>query len=195
MGTEVKGMTIMGEEALRAAFREAMSDVATAVTVVTSHVGGVPHGTTVSAFASLSMTPPMVLVALDRSSSLLRVIRQSRRFGVNVLGRHQAGLGLAFARKGGAEKFDGVAWSFDGVLPRLARAPGWIACEAAEFIEGGDHMVVFGRVLAAEALGGDPLTYHARTFGTHRLVPAAVAGPADDWDSDSEFMRVAYCVG
>jgi serine/threonine-protein kinase RsbW len=48
---------------------------------------------------------------------------------------------------------------------------------------------------AAEALGGDPLTYHAGTFGTHRLAPAAVAGPADDWDSDSEFMRIAYCVG
>jgi flavin reductase (DIM6/NTAB) family NADH-FMN oxidoreductase RutF len=192
---EVEGMAIMEEEALRAAFRGVMADVATAVTVVTSHVGGVPHGTTVSAFASLSMTPPMVMVALDRSSGLLRAIRESRCFGVNVLGRQQAGLGLAFARKGGAEKFDDIGWSFDMGLPRLARVPGWIACEAAEFIEGGDHIVVFGRVLAAEALGGAPLTYHARTFGTHRLVPAAVAGPADDWDSDSEFMRVAYCVG
>ena len=188
-------MAIMEEEALRAAFRRVMADVPTAVTVVTSQVGGVPHGTTVSAFASLSMTPSMVMVALDRSSGLLRVIGESRRFGVNVLGRHQAGLGLAFARKGGAEKFDGVTWSFDGALPRLARAPGWIACEATEFIEGGDHLVVFGRILAAEALGGDPLTYHGRTFGTHRPAPAAVAGPADDWDSDSEFMRLAYCVG
>lgn len=43
------------------------------------------------------------------------------------------------------------------------------------------------------ALDGDPLTYHARTFGTHCPAPATVAGPADDWDS--EFMRLAYCVG
>jgi flavin reductase (DIM6/NTAB) family NADH-FMN oxidoreductase RutF len=189
-------MTVVDEERLRAAFRAVMADVATAVTVVTSHVDGAPHGTTVSAFASLSMTPPMVMVALDRSSGLLRVIREARCFGVNILGRHQAGLGLAFARKGGAEKFDGVGWSFDNGLPRLAHAPGWIACEAAEFVEGGDHLVIFGRVLAAETLGGSPLTYHARTFGTHRPTPVAVAASGDDaWDDDGEFMRVAYGVG
>lgn len=184
------------DEALRAGFRKAMADVATAVTVVTSHLDGAPYGTTVSAFASLSMTPPMVMVALDRSSGLLRVIRESWCFGVSILGRHQVGLGLAFARKGGTEKFNGVAWSSDNGLPRLAGAPGWIACEAAEFVEGGDHIVIFGRVLAAEALGGRPLTYHARTFGTHRPTPVAVAAPADDgWDDDAEFMRVAYGVG
>jgi flavin reductase (DIM6/NTAB) family NADH-FMN oxidoreductase RutF len=192
---EVETMTTVDEELLRAAFREVMADVATPVTVVTSAVDGVPHGTTVSAFASLSMTPPMVLVALDRSSGLLRVIRKAGSFGINILGRHQARQGLGFARKGGAEKFDGVSWSLDRALPRLAHAPGWIACEAAQFVEGGDHIVIFGRVLAAEALAGGPLTYHARTFGTHRPAPIALAGPAEDWDSDSEFMRVAYCVG
>jgi flavin reductase (DIM6/NTAB) family NADH-FMN oxidoreductase RutF len=192
---EVETMTTMEEEVLRAAFREVMADVATPVTVVTSAVDGVPHGTTVSAFASLSMTPPMVLVALDRSSGLLRVIHEAGYFGVNILGRHQARHGLGFARKGGAEKFHGVSWLSDRGLPRLAHAPGWIACEAGQFVEGGDHIVIFGRVLAAEALGGGPLTYHARTFGTHRPAPVAVVGPAEDWDSDSEFMRVAYCVG
>lgn len=188
-------MTTVDEDVLRASFREVMADVATAVTVVTSSAGGVPHGTTVSAFASLSMTPPMVLVALDRSSGLLRVIRESGTFGVNILGRHQARYGLAFARKGGAEKFDGVTWVADHDLPRLAQAPAWIACEAARFIEGGDHIVIFGRVLAAEALGGGPLTYHARTFGTHHPAPLALTTPSEAWDDDSDFMRVAYCLG
>ena len=67
-------------------FREVMAGVATPVTVVTAMSDGPPHGTTVSAFASLSMNPPMVLVSLDRGSELLSLIQESRRFGVNVLG-------------------------------------------------------------------------------------------------------------
>jgi hypothetical protein len=51
-------------------FREAMAGVPTPVTVATSMAGGLPHGTTVSAFATLSMAPPMVLVSLDRGSDL-----------------------------------------------------------------------------------------------------------------------------
>jgi flavin reductase (DIM6/NTAB) family NADH-FMN oxidoreductase RutF len=67
-------------------FREVMAGVATPVTVVTAMSDGLPHGTTVSAFASLSMNPPMVLVSLDRGSELLSLIQESRRFGVSVLG-------------------------------------------------------------------------------------------------------------
>ena len=54
---------------LRERFREVMAGVATPVSVVTGMAGGLPHGTTVSAFASLSMDPPMVLVSLDRRPS------------------------------------------------------------------------------------------------------------------------------
>jgi anti-sigma regulatory factor (Ser/Thr protein kinase) len=46
---------------------------------------------------------------------------------------------------------------------------------------------------AADALGGESPTNHEPTSGTHRPVPAAVAGPSEDWDN--EFMRLAYCVG
>ena len=111
------------------AFREVMAGVPTPVTVVTTLVDGRPHGTTVSAFASLSMAPPMLLVALDRGSDLLGMVRETMRFGVNVLGAHQSALALSFARKGGTGKFNGVRWEVDHCLPRLPGAPGWLACE------------------------------------------------------------------
>lgn len=152
---------------LMTAFREVMAGVATPVTVVTAMDGGLPHGTTVSAFASLSMNPPMVLAALDRGSALLALIRSSRRFGVNVLGSTQSALALAFGRKGGVGKFNGVAWDVHSGIPRLPGAPGWLACEVAELVDGGDHVIALGNVTAAETLSGDPLTYHARIFGTH----------------------------
>jgi flavin reductase (DIM6/NTAB) family NADH-FMN oxidoreductase RutF len=148
-------------------FREVMAGVATPVSVVTSMADGLPHGTTVSAFASLSMTPPMVLVSLDRGSDLLALVRESGRFGVNVLGATQSALALAFARKGGTGKFSGVRWDVDHGLPRLPGAPGWLACDVSALVEGGDHVVALGTVVAAETLDGRPLTYHGRVFGTH----------------------------
>ena len=165
--------TVIGEAALAATFREVMAGVATPVSVVTSMGDGLPHGTTVSAFASLSMEPPMVLVSLDRGSDLLALVQETRRFGVNVLGADQSSLALAFARKGGTGKFNGVRWEADHGLPRLPGAPGWLACEVSALVEGGDHVVALGTVVAAEATGGRPLTYHGRVFGTHAALEGA----------------------
>lgn len=160
-------MSSVPDLAMQTAFREVMAGVATPVSVVTSVADGLPHGTTVSAFASLSMDPPMVLVALDRGSDLLALVRLAGRFGVNVLGSTQSALALAFARKGGVGKFSGVQWELDHGLPRLPGAPGWLACDVTDLVDGGDHVVALGKVIAAETLGGPPLTYHARVFGTH----------------------------
>lgn len=156
-----------GTGELQARFREVMAGVATPVSVVTSVDGGLPHGTTVSAFASLSMNPPMVLVALDRGSELLALVRGSRRFGVNVLGATQSALALAFAKKGGTGKFAGVPWELRDGLPHLPGAPGWLACDLTDLVDGGDHVLALGTVTAADTVGGTPLTYHARAFGTH----------------------------
>ncbi|MTD53214.1 flavin reductase family protein [Amycolatopsis pithecellobii] len=148
------------------AFTDVMAGVPTPVSVVTAMDGDRPHGTTVSAFASLSLTPPMLLVSLDRRSDLLTLVRASGRFGVNVLSREQAAVAKAFAVKG-ASKFDGIAWRPANDLPRLDGVSGWLACEVSDLVDGGDHVVALGTVLAAESSGLAPLTYHARSFGTH----------------------------
>ena len=151
--------------ALAADFREVMAGVPTPVPVVTVLTDGRPHGTTVSAFASLSMSPPMVLVALDRGSALLGRLAVGHPLGLDVPGHAQAPLAAAFARKGGDE-FAGVPWTEDGGAPRLAGSPGWLACTVPQLVDGGDHVVVRGDVGSAGRSDGAPLTYHARTFGT-----------------------------
>jgi flavin reductase (DIM6/NTAB) family NADH-FMN oxidoreductase RutF len=50
---------------------------------------------------------------------------------------------------------------------RVAGAPGWLACQVADLVDGGDHVVAMGHVLAAETVDGHPLTNHGRLFGTH----------------------------
>src|SRR4051794_26966880 len=90
-------------------FRQAMGQVAAAVAVVTVLDDGAPHGTTVSAFTSLSMEPPMLLVSLDRSSTLLSKLSIGSIVGINVLAAHQDQIALRFARKGD-DKFADVDW-------------------------------------------------------------------------------------
>jgi flavin reductase (DIM6/NTAB) family NADH-FMN oxidoreductase RutF len=156
---------------LQQVFRDVMAAVATPVSVITGIDDEGPHGTTVSAFASLSMTPPMVLVALDRGSDLLALVRKTERFGVNVLGTAHAALAMTFAGKGRG-KFEGVEWRLEDELPRLDGAPGWLACRVDQFVDGGDHVIALGQVVAAETVEGAPLTYHGRVFGTHQALPA-----------------------
>ena len=171
-----------------------MASVAAPVTVVTVMAGERPHGSTVSAFTSLSLDPPMVLVSLDRASDLLSRIRASGSFGVNVLAAGQAALARAFARKGD-DKFDGVAWTAEAGVPRLPGCAGWLACAVERLVPGGDHEVVLGRVIAAEHADFPPLTYHQRSFGTHQAPPApadpAPAGQAAPDQANVRYLRPA----
>jgi flavin reductase (DIM6/NTAB) family NADH-FMN oxidoreductase RutF len=155
--------------------KEAMASVCTPVSVVTGIDGHRPHGTTVSAFASLSMNPPMVLVSLDRGSNLLEIVRATGKFGVNILGSTSAKEALNFARKN-EDKFDGVEWAIDHGVPRLSRSAAWVACEVADVVDGGDHVIVLGAVVGADHGAGEPLTYYRRAFGTHRALAAMDEG-------------------
>jgi flavin reductase (DIM6/NTAB) family NADH-FMN oxidoreductase RutF len=146
-----------------------MASICTPVAVVTSLRDGHVHGTTVSAFASLSLDPPMVLVALGRDSQLLREIRTTGRFGVNVLSSGQQSLAASFARKV-SDKFAGVAWSQVAGVPMLDGVAGFLACSTDRLVDGGDHVVLHAMVRVARALPLAPLTYHLREFGTHTAI-------------------------
>jgi len=147
-------------------FRDLMAAVCAPVTVVTTADGDGPHGSTVSAFASLSLRPPLVTVALDRSSTLLARILATRRLGVNVLGAGDDEIALRFARSA-ADRFTDVAWTPAHGLPRLDCAAGWAVCELEQVVPGGDHLLLIARVVHAESRPAAPLVYGHRTFGTH----------------------------
>ena len=159
---------------LQRAFRAAMAQVCTPVAVVTAvSAEGRPHGTTVSAFSSLSLDPPMVLLCLDRRSELLALLLPGQPFGVNVLLSSQAEVARRFAGKGHG-KFAGTPWTRTREVPRLTGAGAFLACRTERLVDGGDHAIVLGTVTTAEVAtaagtGGDaaPLTYHDRGFGTH----------------------------
>lgn len=161
-------------EQLESDFREAMAHVSAPVTVITTVVDGVPYGSTVSAFASLSVNPPMVLLALDNRGALIHHVRASGRIGINVLSSAQAGLAVRFATRGLPDRFADIDWHLDDGLPRIDGATAWLRCDRITFEPGGDHTVMLGTVSAAETTDVDGLTYYQRRFGS---ATAAISAP------------------
>jgi flavin reductase (DIM6/NTAB) family NADH-FMN oxidoreductase RutF len=150
-----------------AALRQAMGNLPTGLTVVTTSTDGVPHGTTLSAVMSLSMDPPLVLLSLARTSSLLARLRRGGRFGVNVLAADQDQIALRFSQRL-HDRFADLPWTDEDGAPRLTGAHAWVLGEVSSTMPAGDHVLVVGDVLDAEAAGGRPLTYWQRGFGTHQ---------------------------
>ena len=136
-------------------FRAVMGNFATGVTVVTAAGPAGPAGMTANAIASLSLDPLLLLVAFDNTARTLSVVRDSGRFGVNVLAAGQEDLARLFASKAPEDaKFAGVAHSVHDGIPVIDGALAWVGCRLERLVPGGDHTIGIGAVEAAET-GGD----------------------------------------
>jgi len=141
-------------------FRRVLGNFATGVTVVTVAGGeDPPTGITVSAFASVSLDPPLVLVCIDRKAQTHAALQRSGHFPVNVLASGQEDLSRRFASTRG-DKFEGVA-HHRGPLgqPLLEGAVAVMECSTVSAHEHGDHTVFVGRVHHVQTASAGPLLY------------------------------------
>src|SRR5260370_6558026 len=76
-----------------------MGHFATGVTIMSTSAGGRMHGMTVSAFASQSLEPLLILVSVERSTVMHRLVLQNRAFALNILGDQGEGTARLFAHK------------------------------------------------------------------------------------------------
>ncbi len=153
------------------AFRKVMGHFVTGVTVVTTlDPDGRPAGITVNALSSVSLDPPLVIVALDRRRFITPLVHAAGRFAVNILGEHQQALSDCFAGAPvapGREAFCGAAWTpGTSGLPLLDGAIASLECTVVGTDPVGDHDLFIGRV---EALANDdhhpgPLLYYRRRY-------------------------------
>ena len=114
---------------------------------------------TANAVSSLSLDPLLLLVCFDREARTLPIVRETRRFGVNVLATDGADLARRFASKHEG-KFDEVLHEIREGVPVLGGAIAWVACDLAELLPGGDHVIGIGAVTAASERDGDPLLWY-----------------------------------
>jgi flavin reductase (DIM6/NTAB) family NADH-FMN oxidoreductase RutF len=141
-------------------FRRACALFPTGVAVLSTRApDGTPHGLTVNAFCSLSLTPPLVLVAVDRVCSLLETFEKSGHFALNFLSQSQRDLSIRFSEIPEG-RFTGVSWSpgADGA-PLIDGVIGSIECRTTRIIDAGDHRALIGEVVAASVGEGDPLVF------------------------------------
>ena len=142
------------------AFRAILGRFASGVTVATVvDERGRDHGMTVSAFASVSLEPPLVLVCIDDHASIRPIIDRVRYFGVSILAADQEALARRFAAKG--DRFDGVGYERGETgVALLEGALAWLECEVVARHQAGDHAVVVGRVEGGTNHDDRPLLYY-----------------------------------
>ncbi len=137
-----------------------------------------PQGMTANSFTSVSLSPPLVLVCVNRSAAIHRAVVESKAFAVSVLAADQEEVARHFAnhsRPRGRREFDMVGWSPGPVTgaPLIHGTLAWIECELAATYDGGTHSIFLGSVVAStHGPGRDVLLFYGGTF--HR--PALAGG-------------------
>jgi flavin reductase (DIM6/NTAB) family NADH-FMN oxidoreductase RutF len=141
-------------------YRAVLRRFATGVAVVTTWDGERPWGTTVNSFTSVSLRPPLVLVAFDRSRRITSALRATGRYAVNILGEDQQPLSDCFA--GGPVpapvpdrgELCGAAWLTGTTgMPLLKAAIASLECTIVDVHPAGDHVLCIARVDTASAAG------------------------------------------
>jgi flavin reductase ActVB len=148
-----------------ATFRRAMARFPSGVTIVTMiDDAGRRWGFTASAFASLSMEPPQLLVCLDRSANCYPYFREADRFAVSILRADHEALARRFATKG-IDKFANVDFEEGEFrLPLLSDAVATLECQKSALVPGGDHVILIGEPLSIRLRSGTPALLFNQRF-------------------------------
>jgi len=142
-------------------FRAILGRFPSGVTVVTTTAAdGSDNGMTVSAFCSVSLEPPLILICIEKLASAHAALTTAQGFVVNILSAKQEQVARRFAIVD-IDRFDGVGVTrssrgyavLDDVLAVLE-------CNRFATYDGGDHTIILGEVEATRAEGGAPLLYY-----------------------------------
>lgn len=147
------------------AFRRALGNFATGVTVVTAAAAdGRKVGVTANSFNSVSLDPPLILWSIDKRSASHEVFEAASHFAVNVLAADQIDLSNNFARPKDDRFADIVHAPGAGGAPVLADCAARFQCEKYLQVDGGDHWIMLGKVVEFDDFGRAPLLYHQGAY-------------------------------
>lgn len=148
-------------------FRAALSHFPSGVTVVTTRDAARKlHGLTVSAFCSVSLQPPLVLICIESATGSHYAFLESNVFGVNILSTEQAWLSEHFATNSD-DKLAAAEFSLsENGVPLLEHCLVNIECSLKESYVGGDHTIFVGQVESVRIRDGEPLIYYRSDYHT-----------------------------
>ena len=148
-------------------FRAALSRFASGVSVVTTKDAvGKLFGITVSAFCSVSLDPPLVLICIEKTTGSHHAFTESGRFTVNILTESQANISEHFASLL-EDKFSMIDHAVDEHgIPLLQNSLATLQCVLFKTLDGGDHSIFLGLVEHVSVRDDDPLIYFKSTYHT-----------------------------
>ncbi len=143
------------------AFRAVLGRFSSGVTIVTLlDAGGADCGMTVSAFCSVSLEPPLILICVDHAASVQDSMSKAENFTVNILSEGQEALARRFADPE-SDRFAEIGFSRAGNGTAILNdALGYLQCKVITRHSTGDHDIVIGEVEEASAHEGRPLLYY-----------------------------------
>jgi flavin reductase (DIM6/NTAB) family NADH-FMN oxidoreductase RutF/DNA-binding MarR family transcriptional regulator len=180
------------------AFRRCLGQFATGVTVMTGMGEEGPFGVTANSFSSLSLDPPLVLWSIARSSRSLNAFAAADRFAVNILGVEQVALSQLFSSPVD-DRFAGLDWRpGSGGAPVLPGILALLECETEARHDGGDHLILVGRVRRYARYAGGALVYAQGRYAVAEDHPAQVrnagaVAPAAPSLADLRLMSLMSC--
>jgi flavin reductase (DIM6/NTAB) family NADH-FMN oxidoreductase RutF len=148
-------------------FRQALSQFATGVTVITTRLAdGSFRGLTASSFNSVSLDPPLVLWSLSANSNSLPIFTGNSHYVVNVLGAGQEELAARFSRRT-EDQFAGVEYELSRTgQPILKGVSAWFECHNRSRYPEGDHVIFVGEVEDCAVNPQEALIFHRGQFGS-----------------------------
>lgn len=137
--------------------RGAFGRFGTGVTVVGFKDGSEMAGMTVNSFTSVSLSPALLLVSIQKSSRMHdRILGQA--FSVSVLRSDQEQVARAFASKDRA----GIpSWDVSGGIGKIENALAWFECDSWSEIDAGDHTLLIGEIQNFGHGEGEPLMFYS----------------------------------
>jgi flavin reductase (DIM6/NTAB) family NADH-FMN oxidoreductase RutF len=147
-------------------FRSACGLFPTGVTVVARTLSdGSPYGMTVSSFTSVSLSPPLVLVCIDKSARFLQDLPAGAAISINILSEQQQHLATRFANRKDEDRFAGAQWHTGWhEVPLLDGVVATFGCLVTQVLESGDHFILIAEVFDIQRHKGSPLVWCDRNY-------------------------------
>lgn len=147
--------------------RHAMRAWASGVTIVTAAHKKEQHGMTVSSFASVSLDPPLLMVALQKTTRTSRLVSRAQAFGVTILSAVQREISERFSGRSDElnDRLEGIETeTLDTGAPLIKGGLAYFDCRLRQTMEAGTSIIFIGEVVAARQFEGQPLVYHNRQY-------------------------------
>lgn len=151
--------------------RQIFGRLATGITVVTTVADGQPWGMTANAVTSLSLDPPLVLVAVGKHGKSAAKFKAGDCFAVNILRDDQEPASRSFATDGQAGFAEFKHATAVTGAPIFETSLGYVDCRLKEILPGGDHDIFVGEIVAGESRDGQPLLYFAGKYAQLAAAP------------------------